>query len=364
MWRQLHESSGYQFVYTPHVARRELWEVSGHTQHYLDNMFALQEIDGQEYFLKPMNCPFHMQIFGSRRHSYRELPIRYAELGTVYRFERSGVMHGLARVRGFTQDDAHIFCRPQQLVSEICGVIDLIDRIYRTFELEYTAELSTRPENSIGSDQAWQDAEAGLRQALNEKGLAYEVNEGDGAFYGPKIDFKLRDALGRWWQGATIQLDFNLPERFQLAYTGADGQMHRPVMLHRAIFGSLERFTGLLIEHYGGAFPVWLCQTQVAILPIADRHLDYCYAIRGELVDAGLRGSVDPRAEKVNAKIRDAQLEQIPFMLVIGDREMEAGKVSVRERRQGDLGSMSGQEFVRLAQEANLTDSVCGQLGI
>ncbi|MDX1920780.1 MAG: threonine--tRNA ligase [Candidatus Caenarcaniphilales bacterium] len=346
-WKNLHEDNGYQLVFTPHIARRELWETSGHTEFYLDNMFQMKPIDEQEYLLKPMNCPFHILIFNSTRHSYRELPIRLAEMGTVYRFERSGALHGLARVRGFTQDDAHVFCTPDQLVDEVCDIINLIDIMYSKFELNYTAELSTRPPERIGEDSIWDMAEDALKKALEKRGLAYQLNEGDGAFYGPKIDFKLQDALGRSWQGATIQVDFNLANRFDLKYTATDGSLQKPVMLHRAIFGSLERFTALLIEHYSGAFPFWLSQTQVTILPIADRHNDYCYQIAKELKKKRIRVKVDERAEKISAKIRDAQLEQIPYMFVIGDKEQEEKKIAVRERRKGDLGVMNLEDFLK-----------------
>lgn len=350
-WKNLHEDNGYQLVFTPHIARRELWETSGHTEFYLDNMFQMKPIDEQEYLLKPMNCPFHVLIFDSTRHSYRELPIRLAEMGTVYRFERSGALHGLARVRGFTQDDAHVFCTPAQLVDEVCAIISLIHQMYAKFDLKYTAELSTRPADRIGEDSIWDMAEEALIKALETSNLSYQLNEGDGAFYGPKIDFKLQDALGRSWQGATIQVDFNLPNRFDLKYTSSDGQLDKPVMLHRAIFGSLERFTALLIEHYAGAFPFWLSQTQVSILPISDRHNDYCHEIADQLKKKRIRVKVDERAEKVGAKIRDAQLEQVPYMLVIGDKELEEKKVAVRERRKGDLGSMSLDEFLKEIEE-------------
>ncbi|MDX1917926.1 MAG: threonine--tRNA ligase [Candidatus Caenarcaniphilales bacterium] len=347
-WRELHEDNGYQFIYTPHIARSELWQISGHEEYYAENMFRLKPIDEQEYVLKPMNCPFHVLIFNDTRHSYRELPIRYAEMGTVYRFEKSGVMHGLARVRGFTQDDAHIFCTPTQLVDEVCDIINLIDQVYSRFELKYTAELSTRPDSRIGEDKIWDMAEDALVQALKRANLTYEVNAGDGAFYGPKIDFKLSDALGRIWQGATIQLDFNLPERFDLKFTNSEGKSERPVMLHRAIFGSLERFTALLIENYAGVFPIWLCETHVAILPIADRHNDYAGEIQKRLKQKRLRTMVDKRSEKVNAKIRDAQIAQTPYMVVVGDKEVENKTVAVRERREGDLGSMSLTDFENL----------------
>ena len=350
-WKQLHEDNGYELVYTPHIARSELWKTSGHTEFYADNMFQMKPIDEQDYILKPMNCPFHVLIFNSTRHSYRELPIRLAEMGTVYRFERAGALHGLARVRGFTQDDAHVFCSPDQLVEEVCSIISLINQVYKKFDLTYSAELSTRPAERIGEDSIWDMAENALKEALTKSELAFEINAGDGAFYGPKIDFKLKDALGRAWQGATIQVDFNLPDRFDLKYTSSEGTFEKPVMLHRAIFGSLERFTALLIEHYTGAFPLWLCQTQVAILPIADRHNEFCKTILAKLKEKRIRAKIDVRAEKIGAKIRDAQLEQTPYMLVIGDKEMESQEISVRERRKGDLGSMSISQFMAEIQD-------------
>ena len=343
-WRDLHEKHGYELVYTPHIARNELWNTSGHNEFYRENMFNM-EIDGQEYVLKPMNCPFHVKIYDSTRHSYRELPIRMGELGTVYRYERSGVMHGLARVRGFTQDDAHIFCRKDQFVDEIKGVIKLIDEIYSTFGLSYTAELSTKPPDAIGTPEIWDFAEAGLKQALEEYKLPYQLNPGDGAFYGPKIDFKLKDAIGRVWQGATVQLDFNLPKRFDIKYTDKDGTQQQPVMVHRAIFGSMERIGAVLIEHFAGAFPLWLSYKQVIVLPIADRHLEYAQKINLLFRSKGIRSEVDDRAESVNAKIRDAQIEKIPYMLIIGDKEVSENKVSVRHRKKGDLGQMSQESI-------------------
>ena len=350
-WKDLHEENDYQLVFTPHIARSELWQTSGHTEFYAENMFNMKPIDEQEYILKPMNCPFHVLIFDSTRHSYRELPIRLAEMGTVYRFERSGALHGLARVRGFTQDDAHVFCTPEQLVDEVCQIIELIDITYARFELTYTAELSTRPAERIGEDGIWDMAEQALQKALEQKELKYELNEGDGAFYGPKIDFKLQDALGRTWQGATIQVDFNLPNRFDLKYTDSSGQYQKPVMLHRAIFGSLERFTALLIENYAGAFPLWLSQKQVSILPIADRHNQYCQEIKQTLKKHKIRAHLDRRAEKIGAKIRDAQLEQIPYMLIIGDQEVANKQVAVRERRKGDLGTMTIDDLLTLLND-------------
>ncbi len=345
-WKELHLKNGYEIVYTPHIARTDLWNISGHNEFYRENMFYMT-VDEQDYVLKPMNCPFHTLIFRSTRHSYRELPIRMAELGTVYRYERSGVMHGLTRVRGFTQDDAHIFCRRDQYVSEIKGVIKLVDLIYKAFGFTYSAELSTKPKDAIGEKEIWDFAEAGLEQAIKEYGLEYKVNPGDGAFYGPKIDFKLKDAIGRIWQGATIQLDFNLPNRFELKYTDKDGSQQQPVMVHRAIFGSLERFAGLLIENYAGAFPLWLSYKQVVVLPISDRHLEYANKIEALLKEKDIRTSVDERAESINAKIRDAQLEKIPYMIVVGDKEIRENLISVRHRKKGDLGALSLEDFAK-----------------
>lgn len=347
-WRQVHEKAGYEIIYTPHIAKAELWQRSGHTEHYSDNMFSLKPIDENEYILKPMNCPFHVLVYDSMPHSYRELPIRLAEMGTVYRYERSGALHGLARVRGFTQDDAHVFCTVDQLVEEVCDIISLVNTIYSRFDLEYTAELSTRPPDKIGDEDIWDKSEEALQTALGQSGLQYEVNPGDGAFYGPKIDFKLKDALGREWQGATVQVDFNLPERFNLKYIDSDNSTKRPVMLHRAIFGSLERFTALLIENYAGAFPFWLSKVQAQILPIADRHHEYAKSIKKQL---NIRTNIDSRSEKVNAKIRDAQLDQIPYMLIVGDKEMETNTISIRHRRSGDIGSMAIGDFIKYLQE-------------
>ena len=345
-WKQIHQETGYDLVYTPHIAKAELWKISGHLEFYAENMFGLKPIDDQEYILRPMNCPFHVLIYKSQPHSYRELPVRLAECATVYRFERSGVLHGLARVRGFTQDDAHIFCTQEQLVSEVSNIINLINKIYGKFSLEYKAVLSTRPAERIGDNSIWDKAESALQEALEKNKIEYSLNEGDGAFYGPKIDFKLKDAIGRQWQGATVQLDFNLPERFDLNYIDRDSNKQRPVMLHRAIFGSMERFTALLIEHFAGAFPFWLCYTQIMLLPIADRHNNYCEELKNKLLKAGFRVKLDSRAEKINSKIRDAQLEQVPYMLVVGDKELETEQVSVRERRAGDLGLMSLDKFL------------------
>ena len=343
-WRDLHRKHDYEFVYTPHIARTDLWNISGHNDFYKENMFYMT-VDEQDYVLKPMNCPFHVLIFNSRRHSYRELPIRLAELGTVYRYERSGVMHGLARVRGFTQDDAHIFCRRDQYIEEIKGVIKLVDIIYKKFGLEYFAELSTKPKDAIGKKEIWDFAEAGLEQAMREYGLEYKINPEDGAFYGPKIDFKLKDALGRIWQGATIQLDFNLPDRFKLHYTEKDGSQQQPVMLHRVIYGALERFAAIIIEHFAGDFPLWLSYKQVIVLPITDRHLEYAKKVEIALKEKNIRVEIDDRAESLNAKIRDAEMNKIPYMAIIGDKESSENNVSVRARKKGDLGKISLSVF-------------------
>lgn len=322
--------AGYDFVFTPHLAKRDLWDISGHTSHYLENMFHM-EIEGQEYLLKPMNCPMHTMIFKSNLHSYRELPIRIAELGTVYRYEKSGVMHGLNRVRGFTQDDAHIFCRPDQIREEILACIKLIEDIFKLFGMSFDqVELSTRPEKYVGELDNWNDAEAALKDALNDSGLDYEINEGDGAFYGPKIDFKIKDALGRSWQCSTVQLDFNLPHRFELKYKDSDGSDKQPIMIHRAIFGSMERFAGILIEHYAGAFPVWLAPVQATVLTIADRHSKYANKVADALEQADIRVSVDASSDKIGAKIRRAELAKTPYMLIVGDNEADANTVSAR----------------------------------
>lgn len=343
-WRKEHRRRGYQLVYCPHLAKRDLWDISGHTSFYQENMFTLK-VDEQEYILKPMNCPFHVLIYKSQLRSYRDLPIRLSELGTVYRYEKSGVMHGLTRVRGFTQDDAHLFCRPDQLTSEIKHIIRFIDDVLSLFDMTFSVELSTRPEKYVGELANWNQAESSLKEALESYGLAYEINEGDGAFYGPKIDFKLKDAIGRTWQCATVQLDFNLPQRFELKYQDSDGSLKTPVMLHRAIFGSLERFAGTLIEHYAGAFPTWLSPTQVAILPIADRHQEAAKAYETQLLDLGVRVKVDDRNEGIGHKIRDAQLAKHPYMLILGDKELESNTISIRSRSRGDLGSLPFEAF-------------------
>lgn len=352
-WSDEHEKNGYDFVYTPHIGKAQLWETSGHLGYYKDNMYAPVEIEGQQYFLKPMNCPFHLHIYKNSLRSYRDLPLRFAEEGTVYRYERSGVLHGLMRVRGFTQDDAHHFCRPDQMPAEIDFVLDFSLHILRSFGFsEIHAYLSTRPEKAVGDPSMWADAEAALKDSLDRSGIDYKVDHGGGAFYGPKIDLKVEDAIGREWQLSTIQFDFNEPERFDLTYIAEDGQPHRPYMIHRALLGSLERFFGVLIEHYAGAFPVWLSPVQAVLIPIADRHLEYAKKVSAELRKAGLRVMVDERADRMNAKIRDAQNQKIPYMLVIGDKEEESGEVALRLRNGENPGVMPVSEFIALAQDA------------
>lgn len=348
-WRKEHRKRGYDLVYTPHIAKRDLWDTSGHTGFYMENMYTM-EIDEQEYIVKPMNCPMHVLIFKGRIRSYRELPLRLSELGTVYRYEKSGTMHGLSRVRGFTQDDAHLFCRIDQIRSEVVEVIRFVDDTLKLFDMSFEVELSTRPEKCIGDIAIWDQAEQALKEALEEYGLTYQINEGDGAFYGPKIDFKLKDAIGRTWQCSTVQLDFNLPERFDLKYTDRDGQAKRPIMIHRAIFGSLERFAGTLIEHYSGAFPAWLAPQQVAILPIADRHVEYAQQVESTLRADMVRAKTDTSNEGIGHKIRQAQLAKVPYMLIIGDKELEAYQVAVRSRSKGDLGAVSLSLFAEQLQ--------------
>ena len=346
--REEHERGGYEFVYSPHIGKAQLWETSGHLDWYQDGMYAPLDIEGQQYYLKPMNCPFHVQIYKSRTRSYRDLPLRYAEWGTVYRYERSGVLHGLLRVRGFTQDDAHLFCRPDQMPQEIDRVLDFSLNILRAFGFEnFQAYLSTRnPEKAAGRPEDWEGPTEALRNSLERVGVPYEIDEGEAVFYGPKIDLKLNDALGREWQLTTIQFDFILPERFDMAYIGEDGQEHRPYMIHRALFGSMERFMGVLIEHFAGAFPVWLAPIQATLIPIADRHFEYAEKVAAQLREAGVRVDVDQRSERMNAKIRDAQLQKIPYMLVVGDREAEAEQVAVRMRSGEDLGALSVEAFL------------------
>jgi threonyl-tRNA synthetase len=350
--RDEHEKGGYEFVYSPHIGKKNLWETSGHLDWYQENMYAPLDIEGQEYFLKPMNCPFHVQIFKSRMRSYRDLPLRFAEWGTVYRYERSGVLHGLLRVRGFTQDDAHLFCRPDQMPEEIDRVLHFSLNILRAFGFQnFQAFLSTRnPEKAAGTPEQWEAPTEALRQALERAGIPYQVDESEATFYGPKIDIKIKDALGREWQLSTIQFDFTLPERFDLAYIGEDGQEHQPYMIHRALMGSMERFLGVLIEHFAGAFPVWLAPVQVVVIPIADRHLAYAQQVKEQLRAAGLRIEVDERGERMNAKIRDAQNQKIPYMLVIGDREVDQGTISVRLRSGENLGGVPIEDFLRRAE--------------
>ncbi|MDI7276284.1 MAG: threonine--tRNA ligase [Anaerolineae bacterium] len=351
-WRQEHYDNGYEILYTPHIGRAWLWDTSGHLDFYSEYMYSPMAIDEIDYYIKPMNCPFHILIYNSQTHSYRDLPLRWAELGTVYRYERSGVLHGLLRVRGFTQDDAHIICTPEQIEAEILRVLRFSLHMWRSFGFEdVKAYLATRPPNAIGEPARWDQATASLRRALEEERLPYEVDEGGGAFYGPKIDLKIRDAMGREWQMTTIQFDFNLPERFDMTYAAEDGTLRRPYMVHRALLGSLERFFGLLIEHYGGAFPVWLHPVQARVIPIADRHVPYARQVELELRQAGLRSDVDASSERLNAKIRNAQLLKIPYMLVVGDREAEAHDVSVRLRTMENLGSMPVPEFLARARE-------------
>ena len=349
-WRQVHRRYGYEEIKTPMILSRKLWETSGHWDHYKENMYFTQ-IDEQDYAIKPMNCPGGMLVYKLHPHSYKELPIRAGELGLVHRHELSGALHGLFRVRCFTQDDAHIFMMPSQIRSEIKNVISLFDEVYATFGLKYHAELSTRPENSMGDDATWELATQGLRDALEDCGLDYVVNEGDGAFYGPKIDFHLTDSIGRTWQCGTIQLDMQLPERFELTYTGEDGLKHRPVMIHRVVYGSIERFIGILIENYAGAFPAWLAPCQVRILPITDKHVEYAKKLADKMFDLGLRVHLDDRNEKLGYKIREAQVQKVPYTLVVGDNEMEEGTVNVRRRGEGDIGAMPQDEFISMLQE-------------
>lgn len=349
--REAHLKAGYDWVYSPHVGRAKLWETSGHLGFYKENMFAAMEIEGDTYYAKPMNCPFHIQIYKSHLRSYRDLPIRYAENGTVYRFERSGVLHGLTRVRGFTQDDAHIFCRPDQMEAEISRTLDFSLYVLRAFGLsDFTAYLSTMPEKHVGDPANWERATEALRQAIEAHALPYKVDEGGGAFYGPKIDLKVNDALGREWQLSTIQFDFNLPERFNMEFIGEDGSPHRPYMVHRALLGSMERFFGILIEHYAGAFPLWLSPVQATIIPITDRHLEFAQNVGKRLQDAGLRIEIDESKDRMQGKIRRAQLQKVPYMLIIGNKEQEADAVAVRLRSGEDLGAIPVQAFIERVQ--------------
>ena len=349
-WREIHQKAGYVEVRTPQIMSRTLWENSGHWDHYKDNMYTTI-IDDMDYCIKPMNCPGGILVYKRKPHSYRDLPIRMGELGIVHRHELSGALHGLMRVRCFTQDDAHIFCTPDQLMDEIFGVINLIDSVYKVFGFEYDLELSTRPEDSMGSDEDWEAATNALRQALDSLDRPYKINEGDGAFYGPKIDFHLHDCIGRTWQCGTIQVDFQMPERFDITYMGADGEKHRPIMLHRVAFGSIERFIGILIEQFAGAFPLWLAPVQVEVIPVSERHLEYAAKVRDQMRAAGLRCELDTRKEKMGYKIREAQMMKIPYMLVVGDKEIENNTVAVRSRAGGDLGVMEPDAFLAKAKE-------------
>lgn len=344
-WREIHRKAGYVEISTPVILNRSLWETSGHWDHYKNNMYTTV-IDGEDYAIKPMNCPGGVLVYASEPRSYRDLPLRMGELGLVHRHEKSGQLHGLMRVRCFTQDDAHIFMTPEQIKDEIKGVAGLINEVYSLFGFQYHVELSTRPEDSMGSDEDWDMATDALRSALDELQLPYVVNEGDGAFYGPKIDFHLVDCIGRTWQCGTIQLDFQLPQRFELEYVGADGEKHRPIMIHRVVFGSIERFIGILIEHFAGAFPTWLAPVQVKVLPISDKYMDYAQNVLNKLTEAGIRAEVDTRAEKIGYKIREAQTAKIPYMLVVGQKEEEENTVSVRSRAAGDEGARSLDTFI------------------
>ncbi|PKM87437.1 MAG: threonine--tRNA ligase [Firmicutes bacterium HGW-Firmicutes-12] len=343
-WREIHRKAGYEEIKTPIILNQELWKRSGHWNHYQNNMYTTI-IDEEDYCIKPMNCPGAMLVYNTELHSYRDLPMRMGELGLVHRHELSGALHGLMRVRSFTQDDAHIFMLPSQITSEIIGVIDLVDGLYKRFGFEYHVELSTKPEDSMGTDEEWAMATNALEEALKAIGMDYKINPGDGAFYGPKIDFHLRDTIGRTWQCGTIQLDFQMPEKFDCTYVGEDGQKHRPVMIHRVAFGSIERFIGILTEHYAGAFPTWLSPVQVKILPITERQLEYAKKLYQELFEAGIRVEVDARSEKIGYKIREAQLEKVPYMLVVGDKEMESGAVALRKRGEGDKGTIEFDSF-------------------
>ena len=351
-WKKEHIKRGYQFLYTPHIARVDLWKISGHWDFYRENMFSPMEVDKGQYMVKPMNCPFHIMVYKSKMRSYRDLPIRYAELGTVYRYEKSGVLHGLLRVRGFTQDDAHLFVTPEQLEDEIIGVLDFTKFMIETFGFDkYNIYLSTRPEKYVGSLEHWELATNSLKMAVEKLGLPYKIDPGEGVFYGPKIDVKLVDALGREWQGPTVQVDFNLPERFDVTYIGKDGNPHRPIMLHRVVLGSMERFFGTLIEQYAGAFPTWLAPTQVRIVPISESQFDYAQKVYDELFKNDIRVELDSRNEKMNAKVRDAEKEKIPYILVIGQKEVENGTVSVRKRHKGNLGPVKLSEFISMIKD-------------
>ena len=352
-WKKEHFRHGYEMVISPHAAKIDLWKTSGHTEFYKDNMFSNMDVEGREYVMKPMNCPFHIQIYKTKLRSYRDLPVRFGELGTVYRYERSGVLHGLLRVRGFTQDDAHLFCRPSQIEEEITKVLDLIVFVLQSFGFhEYKIYLSTRPEKYVGSDSGWESATKALETALKNKNLEFEVDPGEGVFYGPKIDIKIKDSLNRYWQVSTVQVDFNLPEKFDITYIEEDGQRRQPIMLHRALMGSLERFFGCLIEHYAGAFPLWLAPTQIILLPITDNHTEYTDKIAEELEESGIRVEKDLRNEKIGFKIREAQLQKIPYMIVLGDKEVETSTLSVRRRRSKETRTLDLKTFLNEVNEA------------
>ncbi|MBI4334055.1 MAG: threonine--tRNA ligase [Chloroflexi bacterium] len=350
-WKAEHLKRGYEVVYTPHIAKVDLWKTSGHWDFYRENLYSPMDIDGQLYIIKPMNCLGHILMYKSQLRSYRDLPFRWAELGTVYRYERSGVLHGLARVRGFTQDDAHIFCRPDQLENEVTGVLELARFMMKTFGFaEYDIMLSTRPDKAAGTMEIWELATSTLKTCLEKSNIQYQIDPGEGVFYGPKIDIKIRDAIGHQWQGPTIQVDFNLPQRFDVNYVGDDGKEHQVVMVHRTVLGSMERFMACLVEHYAGAFPVWLAPIQAALVPIADRHVPYARQIGHTLLQKAIRNKIDDRSERMNLKIREAQLEKVPYMLVIGDREMAGSQVAVRERSGKDLGPMALDRFIEMVQ--------------
>ena len=352
-WKKEHFKHGYEMVISPHAAKIDLWKTSGHTEFYKDNMFSNMDVEGREYVMQPMNCPFHIQIYKTKLRSYRDLPVRFGELGTVYRYERSGVLHGLLRVRGFTQDDAHLFCRPSQIEEEITKVLDLIVFILQSFGFhEYKIYLSTRPEKYVGSDEGWESATKALETALNNKKLDFEVDPGEGVFYGPKIDIKIKDSLNRYWQVSTVQVDFNLPEKFDISYIEEDGQRRQPIMLHRALMGSLERFFGCLIEHYAGAFPLWLAPVQVILLPITDNHAEYADKIAQQLEESGIRVEKDLRNEKIGFKIREAQLQKIPYMIVLGDKEVESSTLGVRRRRSKETRTLDFKTFLDEVNEA------------
>ena len=352
-WKKEHFKHGYEMVISPHAAKIDLWKTSGHTEFYKDNMFSNMDIEGREYVMKPMNCPFHIQIYKTKLRSYRDLPVRFGELGTVYRYERSGVLHGLLRVRGFTQDDAHLFCRPSQIEQEITKVLDLIVFILQSFGFhEYKIYLSTRPEKYVGSDEGWESATKALETALKNKSLDFEVDPGEGVFYGPKIDIKIKDSLNRHWQVSTVQVDFNLPEKFDISYVEEDGQRRQPIMLHRALMGSLERFFGCLIEHYAGAFPLWLAPVQVILLPITDKHTEYAEIIAQQFEESGIRVEKDLRNEKIGFKIREAQIQKIPYMIVLGDKEVESSTLGVRRRRSKETRNLDLKTFLDEINEA------------